>query len=711
MNAPHKQQIIEETRRRVEYPELLQLLASYATSLMGKQAVLELEPFSDPAEMRWTLGATEELRDLIRERFSLRLKDLGDVAPLLAEGIGTRVLESTELYDVYRVLDVARGTASVLSTRPSIPNLAELTARLPDLPELRERLELSVGARGDVLDSASPELTRLRREYEKEEDGLRQWMDRRRQHTSLRGALQGDVVSIRNGRFVFAVRVEHRSKVRGIVHGESSSGATLFIEPEQIVLRGNHLADLAGQVRREIHKILVELTTRVRAERQQLRLLVETLTLLDGLLARARFAEAFGAHSPTLTDERDLQLVGARHPLLMWRERKSELGIDEIDLEHVHNVIVPVDLELGRSHHQMVITGPNTGGKTVVLKVAGLLVLMAYTGIPIPAAPGTRLPIFDRVLADIGDEQSLEQNLSTFSAHMTVTADILRTASSRSLVLLDELGAGTDPYEGAALAEAILERLYKRGAFTLVSTHLGSLKEFAFQHKKCENACMEFDPEKVSPTYRLLSGLPGRSSALIIARRIGVPAEVVDYAERLGGASDASEAVIEGMERAKRQLEQKRNEMEKERKTAHRLREDAEDEYRTIQKMRRAIDHEAESAEEERVRRAISAVEAALKELGEPPRDRRDAYDRLLESLTQAARQTTLAQRRHQTAQGLKKGDAVFVPKLGAVSEVKKINKGKELITVEWNGIPMQVPFGEISWIIPPPGYQREWYD
>ncbi|MEM7167404.1 MAG: endonuclease MutS2, partial [Planctomycetota bacterium] len=358
-----------------------------------------------------------------------------------------------------------------------------------------------------------------------------------------------------------------------------------------------------------------------------------------------------------------------------------------------------------------VITGPNTGGKTVVLKVAGLSALMAYTGIPIPAAASSRIPVFDRILADIGDEQSLEQNLSTFSAHMTVTADILRLASSRSLVLLDELGAGTDPLEGAALAEAILERLYKRGAFTLVSTHLGSLKEFAFQHRKCENACMEFDPEKASPTYRLLSGLPGRSSALVIARRIGVPTDVVDRAEEIGGASDASEAVIEGMERAKRQLEQKRNEMEKQRKQAHQLREDAAQELQTMQTLRQAIDHEAERAEESRVHAAIAAIEAALKELGEPPRERRPAYDRLRETLATARRQTTLAERRHATAQALRKGEAVFVPKLGTVSEVKKINKGKQLITVEVNGIPMEVPFGEISWILPPPGYQREWYE
>ncbi|MFQ5655654.1 MAG: hypothetical protein ACE5GW_13110, partial [Planctomycetota bacterium] len=452
-----------------------------------------------------------------------------------------------------------------------------------------------------------------------------------------------------------------------------------------------------------------ELTGKAREERAELLGLSRTLIELDVFLARARFAEALDCHAPRLVEDRRLVLEGARHPLLLLREGETAEGFS---LEGARERAVPLSLELDRGAYQMVITGPNTGGKTVVLKTVGLLVLMARCGIPVPAGEGSYIPAFDAIFADIGDEQSLQQNLSTFSSHMGVLAGILKRISSRSLVLVDELGAGTDPLEGAALGESILENLYQRGAFTLVTTHLGRLKEFAFRRRKCRNASMEFDPARLSPTYRLLPGLPGRSNALIIARRLGVPASVVDDSEKLlAGEERIDPEVLEGLERARRDLERKTRDMEKHRRHAHHLRLSAAEEARNAHDLQRALEHEAERAEEERVRKVVDALGEGLRRLGDPPRERREAFDRLLTLLEDSRRGTTLAERRRRRAASLKKGDVIFVPRLRSVCEIRKINKAKELLTVHLNGIPTEIAFNEISWVLPPPGFEAEWYE
>lgn len=710
----HRETVIEQSRARLEWPAFLDVLKVYASSAVARNAIPQLQPRTDRAEIQALLEETEEIRLLITERFSFRLVDLPDVPELLGrpENSGSRVLQGEELRSILFLLDRARGLGDFFRRRIDLPRLHERGARLLDLPELRERIELSIGIQGEVLSSASPELAQLRRDAAQVERELRDWMERRRQSSELKKVLQGDVVTLRHDRFVFAVKAEHRSKVPGIVHGESSSGATLFIEPQEIVLRGNRLSDLRSKERREITRILVELSREVHRERAVLEAMGRELVEVDLGLARARFGDAFGCHPAELAEGRHLSLSGARHPLLLWRDRDQDIqGFHDLGLERLRESIIPLEVELGPEYHQLVVTGPNTGGKTVVLKTTGLLALMTYCGLPIPADAGCKMPLFDSVLADIGDEQSLEQNLSTFSSHMTVTAGILDCASSRSLVLLDELGAGTDPLEGAALGEAILDRLYVRGTFTLVSTHLGSLKEFAFRRRKCENACMEFDAEALAPTYRLLSGLPGRSNALIIATRIGVPNEVVTKAQEiLSGEERIDEQLLEGLERTRKDLERKRDAMEKERQNAQRLKENAAEEVESLRSMRSAIEYECERAEEERVRALVAEVGDALRRLGEPAGERRTIYQGLLDLLGRAHERTQLGERRLETARALRKGDFVFVPRLRAVSEVRKINKGKELLTVSINGVNTEVSFHDISYVLPPPGYESAWF-
>ncbi|MEE8141905.1 MAG: hypothetical protein V3T77_02280 [Planctomycetota bacterium] len=701
-----------DSQRRLEYDRLLGLVSSYAYSRPGKEAVQRLVPECSPSAIRQELQLVEELRVLLRSRFAFRLSGLIDLPALFGEEEEqSRTLTPEELDGIGQLLERNQSLGESLGKRPDLPRLHALVKDLGGLPVLREHLERSIGSKGEILCSASPELASLRREAEEREAQIRSWLEKRRGTASLRKALQGDVITIRNDRFVFAVRTDQRHLVRGILHGESTSGATVFIEPEGIVLWGNKLYTLRQGERREEARILAELTAQVWKKRVGLLAVWQRILTLDVGLARARFAEVFGCSSPEIVEERTLKIDAARHPLLMWRERHSESGMHDLGLDEVQRRVIPLNLELGASSYQMVITGPNTGGKTVVLKTVGLLTLMANSGIPIPAEAGCRIPVFDQVLADIGDEQSLEQNLSTFSSHMTVIARLLQRASSRSLILIDELGAGTDPLEGAALAEAILDQLYERGAFTLVTTHLGRLKEFAFRRRKCQNASMEFDPVRLAPTYRLVSGLPGRSNALIIAKRIGIPEEVLARCEQLLSTEDRLDpTVLAGMERTRRDLERRSQEMEKERQNASQLRQDAAQQVRELTILRTAIEHEAERAEEQRVQKMVQEAEAALKELGDLPAERRRPYQRLRDALVAALHGTTLAERRRQRARSLSKGDFVFVPRFQAVCEVRKINKTKELMTVSLNGVPTEISFLDISWIMPPPGFELEWY-
>ncbi len=699
-------------RTRLELPRLLEIVAGYAASRPGKGALLALEPENDLAMLEERLDEVEELRALVRAGLPFRLEGMTDIEPLIAESGFGRAFTPEELAQVAFQLDRQWALGSRFRERADLPRLHARGERMLDLAELRATLASSVDHQGNILESASPGLRSIRAEIERKERALRHWMDERRDHPAMRGVLQGNVVSVRNGRFVFAVRADCRGRVPGVVHGESSSGATLFIEPAEAALMGNELEASRAKEARELARILVELTKRVRDARKELAAVREHLLAIDMGVARARFAEAFGAIRPAVRDVRGLRLSGARHPLLIWRERDPERGIYDLDRERIHARIVPLDLELGHGRHQMVITGPNTGGKTVVLKTVGLLVWMTYCAIPIPAAEGSEIPFCDSVLADIGDEQSLAQNLSTFSSHMQVVAEILRIATARTLVLMDEVGAGTDPLEGAALGEAILEALYERGALTLVTTHIGRLKEYAFRRRRCLNAAMEFDPERLAPTYRLLVGVPGRSNATTIARHLGVRPEVVDRAEEiLRSESRVDPEALAGLERTRRDLERKQGEMERQRRTARDLEVRVQGERESLAALRIALEHEAEVAEDGRVGGLVQRVLEHLREIGEPGGERREPWLRLHALLDDALRSTPLAERRRARARSLRKGDAVFLPRFKSVCEVLKINKSKELLTVSVNGVPAEVSFLEISSILPPPGYRLEWYE
>jgi len=698
---------------RLELQDLLARVSEFAQSKPGRHTARSLLPTSDRSVIEARLDEVQELLAWRETGPSLRLADLQDLNALLETNSdrADRILDSEELAAVSFSLQRGNALGQLLRDLGSSPRLNIRGEKLQDLPGLRKQLESSVDHKGNLLDEASPHLSQVRQRVVRLEEELRRWMEKKRDQKEIKKALQGLVISMRNGRWVYAVRAEYRRNVPGVVHDRSATGSTLFIEPQEIVERGDELSDLRAEERREVTRILTELTREVRRLTPAILERHEALVGLDVGWSIASFAVTYGGCVPTLTNGREIELKRARHPLLLAREGSSKTEGSSFDLQLAQRRVTPLDLSLAKGTFQLVVTGPNTGGKTVVLKTVGLAALMTYCGIPFPAEEAT-MPVFDAVFADIGDEQSIEQNLSTFSSHVTVIAKMLEKVSSRSLVLIDELGAGTDPLEGAALGEAILEELYRRGAFTVVTTHLGRLKEFAYRHKKCENASMEFDPTRLTPTYRLRTGLAGKSNALIIAERLGIPEQIVERALEIQDGEDRVDtALIEGIERTRNDLDRRTREMEKLTKRAKRHERTAAAEKREAKGLRKAIEHEAERAEEERVLSALEKVQKGLLELGEPPKGKREALDRLQEALRLARSGTALAQRRLARANQLKKGDQIFVPRLQGVFEVRKINKAKELLVVDCRGVPTEVGFLDISWVMPPPGYELEWYE
>src|SRR5437667_227786 len=493
-----------------------------ASSQMGRDRATTAEPFTESSEVQAAIEMTRQARLALATAVSLPLEALPDIRSILtrcrADG---SVLDGPEMIQIVPVLDASpRLRAYGRSVREASPAVASITEALPPFAELAERLRRALDASGAVTDDASPTLKRLRREIR----------DRRRQLASeLERAFQGSdadrlvadrYVTLRHGRYVLPVRTEARSRVRGIVHDRSQSGQTLFIEPEQVVDANNDLVQVTREEEHETARILAELTAGVRGRLDDLDGLVSAIGELDWIFARAQAAERMGATAPAIDAGRTVALRAARHPLLLAQSWKDP-----------SRTVVPMDLELGPDRPLLVITGPNAGGKTIALKTLAVQALMAQVGCHVPADEGSRLPVFDDIFAIIGDDQSVAENLSTFSAFVKQAREILEAADERSLVLLDELGAGTDPDEGAALAQAILEELAERGALVIATTHLEPLKAFASTHPRTRNASVEFDTATLAPTFRLRYDQPGQSYALTVAARLGLGPELIARAQ------------------------------------------------------------------------------------------------------------------------------------------------------------------------------------
>jgi len=501
-----------------EWNAVRALLAHEASTEMGRERATSAEPLTDVPEVEAAIDMTRQARLALATAGSLPLEALPDIRPVLvrcrADG---SVLDGPELILIVPVLEAGpKLRAYGRAVREASPGVATITEALPRFAELADRLRRALDASGAVTDDASPTLKRLRREIRERRRQLATELERAFQGSDADRLFSDRYVTLRHGRYVLPVRAEARSRVRGIVHDRSQSGQTLFIEPEHVLDANNDLVQATREEEHETARILAELTAGVRARLDDLDALVDAIGGLDWTFARAQAAERMRATAPVIDTARTVALRGARHPLLLaqsWRDPSR--------------TVVPMDLELGPDRPLLVITGPNAGGKTIALKTLAVQALMAQVGCHLPADEGSRLPVFDDVFAIIGDDQSVAENLSTFSAFVKQAREILDAADERSLVLLDELGAGTDPDEGAALAQAILEELAERGALVIATTHLEPLKAFASTYSRARNASVEFDTATLAPTFRLRYDQPGQSYALTIAARLGLGAELI----------------------------------------------------------------------------------------------------------------------------------------------------------------------------------------
>jgi DNA mismatch repair protein MutS2 len=538
----------QETLELLEWPRLCQQLATFAATPLGRRACLELDPWRSREESEAYLDQTEEAIRLDRSQpGGVSLEGIHNLLPALERVERGGVLSGEELIQIATTLGTARRLRRLIDEQEHLPRLQEWVSSLRTYPELEQEIFRCLDEHGEVRDSASPALADLRRQHRL----FRSQIQERLQEVMSQcpQALQDTLIGQRQGRFVLMVKATHRDLIRGLVHDSSASGATLYVEPYAVVELGNRLRETEARLRAEEERILAALSAQVGAVAADLEHLQAVMVRLEVALARARYSLWLEGNRPQFVAG-GLRLRRVRHPLLWWQARQEGKGLE----------VVPIDFTLPESIRAVVITGPNTGGKTVALKTLGLLVLMAKAGIFLPAQDPPQLPWFDGVYADIGDEQSLEQNLSTFSGHIHRISRIvqaLQSSPAPALVLLDEVGAGTDPTEGAALAAGLLEYLSEKALLTLATTHYGELKALKYQHPSFENASVEFDEATLAPTYRLLWGIPGRSNALTIAQRLQLDPEILQRAQRRLQGESQVDKVIAGLEAQRAQLEER----------------------------------------------------------------------------------------------------------------------------------------------------------
>ncbi|MEX2548145.1 MAG: endonuclease MutS2 [Chloroflexota bacterium] len=579
----------------LEFPLIRARVADHTAFAPSRRLAEGLSPSSDPIVVKRMLDETDEARDLLSRRPDVGVGGARDIGQLVLRARRRGRLSGNELLEILETLVAAGRLADVLrDERP--PLLHELGRSIKPLPQLRARLEQSLDPSGELLDGASPALGGLRRAVRVAYERLRSKLETLVHGSEFASALQEPLVTLRNGRYVIPVRADQRGRVKGIVHDQSGSGQTLFIEPLVIVELGNTWREAQLAVEAEEERILDDLSALVDGQADALDETLAVLATFDFWTARARLAGELDGVRPETVKADDVELLSARHPGLTGR-------------------VVPIDIRLGGEVRALVITGPNTGGKTVALRTLGLLALMHQSGLHIPAAPGSRLPVFRDVFADIGDEQSIAQSLSTFSGHMRSIVRIVEAAGPGCLVLLDELGAGTDPTEGSALAQALLDHFIAAGALIAATTHYAELKTYAHNTAAARNASVEFDLETLSPTYRLTIGLPGTSHAFAIAERLGLPESLVDDARaRLGEAQEEFERTLASIKEAQLTAEESLARAADAEERARAARREAEDE-RTVARRERESAVADARAEAKRALDEVHAEIAAAREL------------------------------------------------------------------------------------------------
>ena len=613
--------MLEKVLKTLEYDKIRAMVAERTQCCTGRELAEAMEPVFTNGEAASQMALTAEAEKLLIRTGRSPAEGFPDLRGCLKRVHAALYLSPGELLGVARCLKAIRLCKEALESAEDCPLLGNLAQWLQAHRSIEEEVGRCIAGEEEISDGASPALLRIRRSMRIANDRVRERLGNMIRSATFQKYLQEPLVTIRNGRFVLPVKQEYRQNVPGLIHDQSGSGATLFIEPTAVVELGNEYKKLLGEEEEEIQRILSELTALCAPYSQDILEGLGILGQVDLAFAKARLGREMEGVQPEMDQQGFLRIIKGRHPLIPKEQ------------------VVPIDVWLGEEFTTLIITGPNTGGKTVTLKTVGLFALMAQSGLFIPAQTGSRLPVFQAVYGDIGDEQSIEQSLSTFSSHMTNIVEILKQADAGSLVLLDELGAGTDPVEGAALAMSILEELHSRGCRTVATTHYSEIKAFALTRAGMENASMEFDVDRLCPTYRLFIGIPGKSNAFEISKRLGMEERLIEKArEYLKNEDVKFEDVISGAEAQRRQAEEERRLAAAERDATAKLREEMEKQRARLEGERETL--RAKAREDSRrlvneTREEMEKLVAAIRAI--PGLDQR-AADRVIQRSRDALR-------------------------------------------------------------------------
>ena len=666
-------ELYEKSLVKLELNQVLAMLADCAGSEGGKEACLKLRPTSDLEEVEQMLGQTTAASELSTRKGYPAFASAADVSASLERADRGGSLQPKELLQIGGILRCTRSVKGYISEDDQETVLDELFRALTPNKYLEDRILGVILSEEEIADTASPELADIRRHMRIQAGKIRDSLQKVISSPAYSKFLREPIITIRQGRYVVPVKSECKNDVPGLVHDVSATGSTYFVEPMSAVNANNALRELELKEKKEIERILAELSAEAAAHAEDINLDYTMLVQLDVIFAKAKLAFQMRAWAPIMNDKGRVELRNARHPLIDPKK------------------VVPISLRLGSDFDTMIITGPNTGGKTVTLKTIGLLTLMAECGLHVPAGDGSVLSTFDAILADIGDEQSIAQSLSTFSSHMKTIVDVVAQCDDRTLVLYDELGAGTDPAEGAALAIALIEFSRKMGSRVVATTHYAELKLYAMRTKGVINASCEFDVETLQPTYKLLIGIPGKSNAFAISRKLGLSEEILKEASDLVGKSDKDfEDVLSQLEQQRQQMESARMEAEKLRQETARIKQQSEQYQEQLRKEKEkameAARREAQGIIEE-ARAAANAASEELKALRKQLQDgdttglnqRQAELRRTLNETEDRLRAQQPQRQRPKETRDIMVGDTVELLKLGIKASVLAINKNGTL--------------------------------
>jgi DNA mismatch repair protein MutS2 len=684
--------------KTLEYYKIIDKLTGYAGSILGKELCNKLLPISDIDKITSAQKETSDALSRILQKGSISFSGLRDIRSSLKRLEVGSTLGMGELLSISSLLDVALKVKSYSrkeNDEDKSDSLDERFTAIEPLSPINNEIKRCIITDEEIADDASPALKNIRRSIKNTNERIREQLNSLVSSSTNRTMLQESIVTMRNGRYCLPVKQEYRSHFQGMIHDQSSTGSTLFIEPMAIVKLNNDLRELEIKEQEEIEKILADLSNLVGAETENLSVNLKVLTELDFIFAKATLSKSLKASEPIFNNRGYINIKKGRHPLIDPKQ------------------VVPIDINIGKNFNLLVVTGPNTGGKTVSLKTVGLFTLMGQAGLHIPAFDESELAVFEEVFADIGDEQSIEQSLSTFSSHMTNTVSILKNANDKSLVLFDELGAGTDPTEGAALAMSILSHLHNNNVRTMATTHYSELKVFALTTDGVENACCEFNVETLRPTYRLLIGIPGKSNAFAISSKLGLPDFIIDDAKlRINENDQSFEDLLSDLESSRVTIEKEQAEISKYKDEVTNLKKQLEQKQEKLDQAKEKILRDANEKARDILQEAKDFADETIKKynkwaksggLGkEMENERNNLRGKLSEAESKLALKNKSGKKKDNSAKDFKLGDSVNVLSLGLKGIITSLPNAKGDLFVQMGILRSQVNISDLELVDEP---------